>query len=97
MQMASTSVPKNRNSAAIAQSQAHVADVAFNEMTRLWQAKEIIQLAAHASPECVSAHQDEPPMKQALECAAQMIQTSIEALCTLEADIKADAAEVAHG
>jgi hypothetical protein len=99
--MASTSVPKNRrNSAAIPNPQGSVADIAYREMTRLWQAKEIVQLAAHAYPECVG--EDEPALKQALECVAQMIQVSIEALCSLEEDLKSrrksDAAEVAnHG
>jgi hypothetical protein len=92
--MASRTISKNRKSAAVSQLQS-VADIAFREMTRLWQAKEIVQLAAHASPECV-AHEDLPPLKQALECVAEMIQTSIEALCSLEETVKADAAEVAN-
>jgi hypothetical protein len=100
--MAPNSVPKNcAKSAAVRVVDAHAA-IAYREMTRLWQAKEIIQLAAHASPECVGSDDEAPPLKQALECVAEMIQVSIEALCSMEEDLKrgrkSGATEVAnHG
>jgi hypothetical protein len=92
--MALRSVPKNRrDSAANPHSQDSVADVAYREITRLWQAKEIVQLAAHASDTITPHDEGRPPMQQALECVAEMLQASIEALCSLN---KSDAAEVAN-
>jgi hypothetical protein len=86
--MASKTVPAIRSQS----THLAVANLAAAEMCRLWQAHGIIELAVHSIGNEVD--NGRPPIKQALQGAADIVKASInelERICT-----PGDVAEVSH-